>query len=228
MPKVTSLRLSCHSWNNYGTCARGSSCKFVHGTDELQPLGACSEARRTHLVTSALEWLEGSTAELATGIDSAKIGATMQGMAKPQQKQGTSKSAAAGPVHGPLPGMESITPVHWSEEVHNWIVELEQQAAEKSQTLLKGQTNVHSMKLRTNLAGKFARGKDCTVPHSKDQLLPMVDLRNGSLCSDSEFRGCCAKGADCKFAHGKTNLGQPTLMQAPEEENMPMPNFKRL
>lgn len=233
MPKVNLVKTAlCHSFSISGSCRRGSRCKFAHGEDELQPLDESFSARTSNPQLqkegeqSVEEWLESGivSANMAMGTQSARSGNyKSQAMAKPQQQRATGKETAPGYSHDPPPDIDSQTTEleHLALETRNLI------SAGTAQSLLNGQTNVKSLKFRTNLckfyfAGRCSRGMDCTFAHSKENLLPVVDLRKGSLCFNFA-QGYCKEGDDCKFAHGKSNLRQPSLRQAPELDCMPMP-----
>lgn len=249
-PKVDLLKTQlCHSFSA-GSCLRGSRCKFAHGEEELQPLDMSVVPRmpesqlKKEEQKSAVEWLEGGTAtgEMAMGFQSVESGKSkLQGMATPRPSRGSGKKTAAGYLHEPPPGMEAIALVTQSEKIGNCGAVLEQQALETrsqisvgaTKSLLNGSTDIQSLRFRTSLckfyfAGKCSRGEDCTFAHSKEQLLPLVDLRKGSLCFDFEFRGCCDNGDSCKFAHGKSDLRQPSLIRAPEQNPIPMPKQLRV
>lgn len=230
-----SLQASCQKakvckFYEQGGCARGSACKFAHGTDSLRPLPdllrtkVCPKAAADNVCADpscpfAHSWEERRRVRLYQALSgpSAPVPAS------------TSSARRPAPLRPPLHSGSQASSDSTDESIVDTIstAASTMEAPPGSPTLIKQNDGGNKFR-KTKLCVYFESGscekKSCRFAHGEAELMVPLDLTRTKLCPQMASGRPCRDG--CRFAHSTTELvGKPATQHPPVEQDAAAPEL---
>lgn len=210
-----------------GRCTRGSTCKFAHESQELQPVPDLHKTRPCLAFLRAGRCREGNACQYAHSRDELRTSLSSRGVHWPsEQEQISIKGRVADDtiLEDEMAWSRQTTGIGIGDDGFDRQVSASTYWSETFEDSDKQSLNVNEVgdmleackapgnALRKTkmckffLIGKCSRGKTCNFAHEANDLQPHPDLYRTKPCLALLRTGRCREGDACKYAHSRDEI----------------------